>query len=430
MTLGQFGHSTLLVGNARPLTKALLSLGQTKTVCLLLARTSSSLKDDLTCFDAVVVLDDASASHWISAARWLHGIHRFDTLCSWDERYQTVGAQIADSLGLACFSLQTARLINDKLEMRKHLGTKGLSNFAAARVENANDIRRFGSANGWPLVVKPICGAASSGVSLVHGPYESDPAWEWAKTSRWASREGIMVEQFAEGEEVSLDCFSENGRHFVIGTSSHIKGSDHPIEFGHVVPAAISPEALHRATAYVFSCLDALEVKTGISSSEILISGESTTLVETHLRPPGGELTFMYGDRLGVDLFQLMARQALGESVEERLARATAAELKSTYQAVWFSGPFGQGVVASIAGHEQARGCRGVTEVSILAKVGDAVSLPRSGMDRALHIRATGATAQEAVERARSASELVRFTVDAEPFRPALVYPPALRQLL
>jgi hypothetical protein len=73
------------------------------------------------------------------------------------------------------------------------------------------------------------------------------------------------------------------------------------------------------------------------------------------------------------------------------------------------------GELTEIAGTAEAEGVEGVEWVRIYPEPGDVLGPLRRGSDRAGAVLATGATREEAVERAGRAADCVRFVVSNAP---------------
>jgi biotin carboxylase len=105
-----------------------------------------------------------------------------------------------------------------------------------------------------------------------------------------------LVEEFAEGQEYSVECISYRGvHHFLALTLKYTTGAPHFIETGHREPAPVSDETVERVKDVVFHALDSLGIKDSASHSEVKIADDGTIrIIEI-----GGR---MGGDCIGSDL--------------------------------------------------------------------------------------------------------------------------------
>jgi biotin carboxylase len=72
------------------------------------------------------------------------------------------------------------------------------------------------------------------------------------------------------------------------------------------------------------------------------------------------------------------------------------------------------GTLLALEGVDQAAAVDGVRWVRLYRRAGDVLRPLRRGADRAGAVLATGASRDEALERARRAADAVRFRVDAD----------------
>lgn len=106
----------------------------------------------------------------------------------------------------------------------------------------------------------------------------------------------VLIEEFAEGREYSVECISWDGEHHLLAvTKKYTTGAPHFIETAHLEPALLSQDILSRARDITFHALDSLQIKNGASHTELKIADDgSIKLIEV-----GGR---MGGDCIGSDL--------------------------------------------------------------------------------------------------------------------------------
>jgi biotin carboxylase len=129
--------------------------------------------------------------------------------------------------------------------------------------------------------------------------------------------------------------------------------------------------------------------------------------MEVAARLGGGHDAELCLAAIGVDLNGLALAAALGEPIAEH---ALLPEPQVGGALVRFLVP-PEGVLQEVEGVDQARAVGGIQEVRIYRAPGHAFGPFRRGADRAGAVLATGASRQEALERAGEAARLVRFKV-------------------
>jgi biotin carboxylase len=361
----------------------------------------------------IVAVSSTGDDEWIAMARAIDAIDPITHVASFSEKDQDKAASVAAALGLRMHSSRTVRAVHDKVEMRRCLDAAGIPGASARVVDTVEDVRRFAAEHGYPVVVKPVAGAASSGVSIVRDVDETDAAWAWGKAAAEPDTDVLMVESFLDGPEYSAEAFSHRGEHLVVAITGKAKDPQHCVELGQMVRADLPEATADLVVAAVREVLTALGVEDGVTHTEMILTAGGPRVVETHLRPAGDDIPEMIRDTYGLDLLDLLVRQSMGEDVRERLHRGYA-ELQSSQRcpAIWYGVPTRTGRIVSVEGLEQARALPGVVSVELEAEVGDDVCADlRDSRDRLVAVRAEAGSPRAALAAARAAAEFVRVEI-------------------
>jgi len=148
----------------------------------------------------------------------------------------------------------------------------------------------------------------------------------------------------------------------------------------------------------------------GITDGPTYTQLRAGQVMEVAARLGGGHDAELAHAALGVDLNALALDAALGEPVWTAALRA---EPQVGGAVVRFLVP-PEGVLQEVEGIDEARAVEGVQEVRIYREPGHVFGEFRRGGDRAGAILATGASREEALERADEAARHIRFKVAAE----------------
>jgi biotin carboxylase len=91
----------------------------------------------------------------------------------------------------------------------------------------------------------------------------------YEKAADEAFEKQVVIEEYIEGREISVESISFNGIHYILAVTDKITtGPPYFVELEHHQPSSLSKEQLenvHRATIH---CLDALYIKYGASHAE------------------------------------------------------------------------------------------------------------------------------------------------------------------
>jgi biotin carboxylase len=407
----------LVVGNGRELPAQVHEIDPAATTSMLVRSSVLKRVKQPDVHARVLGLSSSEPDAWIEGARAINRIEAITHVATFSEKDQDKAAAVAAALHLRMHAPETVRAVHDKVEMRRLLGERGFPGPSAAPVTEPDDVRRFADTFGYPVVVKPVAGAASSGVSVIHDDAEVMAAWEWGKAAKEPDRADLMVEAFLDGPELSIEAFSADGRHRIVAVTEKVKDANHCVERGHVVhPFRGTPDHMQLAR-YTTDVLDALGVQDGVTHTEVIVTRDGPRLVETHLRPAGDEIPEMIRDCLGINLLDLLVRQSIGLDITDSLDRldATLAGLDGTFPAIWYDNAPQSGIVRSVDGLDEARQMPGILDVTLEVEPGDAVRrVPRDSRDRVLAVKAVASDPGRALELARAAAARVRWRIDDE----------------
>lgn len=412
------GHHVLIVGSGGSVAGMLRSYGaggvRTSVVCRL--SSLGRIRDPEAHQRVVAVGRDAPDQEWCRAARLVHRDDPCTTIACYGELDQHRAASIAEQLGLDWHSRATVGAVQDKLTMRAALAAAGLDDTRHAELRSLEELLGFLRDTPGEVIVKPVDGTASAGVSRLGDPAGAAAAWERARNGGEWSSGRVMAEIALDGPQVSVECFSEHGRHVVVATTAKSSTPTTLVEVGHVCPADHVDPAARELTV---AALDALGVRAGATHTELVLTAAGPRVIETHLRLAGDDIPDLVRDVTGIDLYRCTVAATLGGTVlspsgaiePDRAPVAPAA-------AIWFLAVDADGVLVEVRGEQQARTAAGVNGLAVWAVPGTPVRRLGSSKDRLGQVRTLADTTAEVARRARHAAGLVRFVVDAthDPF--------------
>jgi biotin carboxylase len=171
--------------------------------------------------DAVTVLADASdAEPMIRAARELHRRNPVQGVLCWDEGRVIAAAQVAEALGLPGGDPAVVRRCRDKHQTRERMASAGVAQPRSVLVETAEQAAAAAHTIGYPVVLKPRAMEASLGVVLVRDETELLSRFGFARSQQMSDGPpepgAVLVEEYAEGPEISVDCAVFQGEVFPI----------------------------------------------------------------------------------------------------------------------------------------------------------------------------------------------------------------------
>lgn len=202
---------------------------------------------------------------------------------------------VASKLGLPCNSMETTLRSTNKHLMRNAFARNGDPSPKSILVNSVNDLDNVELS--YPVIVKPLDRSGSRGITKVYKKDQLPEAIESAKEQGF--EKSALVEEFAKGDEYSVEYISFKGRHhFLAMTKKYTTGDPHFIETGHLEPAPVNAEVLTKVKAVVDHALNTLGITNGASHSELKIDDDGCIkIIEI-----GGR---MGGDFIGSDLVRI-----------------------------------------------------------------------------------------------------------------------------
>lgn len=326
---------------------------------------------------------------------------------------------VAEKLSLPCHSYEAALNASVKDRMR--------GCFECAAVPSPHFISLRGDAAipddlQLPLVVKPVDNMGARGCRLARNRDELYAAVAAAR--RYSRSATVIIEDYMEGREFSIDALVYNGAMTITGFADrHIRFPPYFIETGHTLPSAVSEDE-RRALIAVFALgVKALGLTTGAAKADIKLTPSGPAIGEIAARLSGGYMsgwTFPYASGLnlteqGILIAAGMRPERLeamrvpipfeppasccGREKPFELFEIPCAAVSA--ERAWISIP---GKIRSIEGISEAEMAPDVRHVFLrpAVKAGSDVDFPRNNVEKCGNVIASSAS-NAAVERAEDA---------------------------
>ena len=139
----------------------------------------------------------------------------------------------------------------------------------------------------YPAVVKPISSSAGRGVTGVKNYAELENAIDIACEFNGYKNQ-IIIEEFLDGEQISIETISAMGKHYIVGITLEIIGSEPLfIERCHYMNINIHNLYCYRLNNVVQELLNLIGIKYGPCHIEMKVSGNTISLIEIASRAGG-----------------------------------------------------------------------------------------------------------------------------------------------
>lgn len=336
-----------------------------------------------------------------------HQIDGIMTLAS-DMPMQSV-AVVSHELGLVGISEDTALKATNKAYMRDALKEAGVPVPLYFRVNGEEEFKEAVKQvrhAGYKCIVKPADNSGSRGVDLLKDDSDLEAAYNY--TIRYSRGGEIVVEEFMEGSEVSVETLAIDGDVQVIQITDKLTtGAPYFVEMGHSQPSQLSEETKERIAEVAIAANKAIGIQNGPSHTEIKVTKDGPKIVELGARLGGDCITtHLVPLSTGVNMVECSILIALGEKPDliAKWKKGSAIRYLKT----------GTGVVQEITGLHEAEGILGVAQVSIVHGVGESVGEIKSSVDRAGFVIAEAEDASKAVEIAEKGVKAINVVLAKE----------------
>ncbi len=242
------------------------------------------------------------------------------TVCA--DQMLLVTAQLSDMLGLPCYlSYETAKNVSDKALMKKIFVENGVPTSKHVILKEIDE--KSISHLSYPIIVKPVDSYSSRGVKKVQNFAELKDAFEIAvNISRTKT---AVVEEFVEGNELTVDAYIENGKANVLCVSQlyKIPGNNKFVIYRANCPAIIPDKVYEVVEDTVQKIADAFGLKdTPLLMQAITDGKEKLSVVEFCARTGGGVKFRLIKKMTGFDVVKAVADLTLGKKPQLEIKRS------------------------------------------------------------------------------------------------------------
>ena len=301
-------------------------------------------------------------------------------------------AVVAKELGLVGITEETALYTTNKNDMCSVLKSQRVPVPMFRRVNSYDSFLTTIEEIGGSLIAKPSDNSGSRGVIKINSKYSYDELKKAYLYCQSSSRNGdVIVEEFMEGPEVSVETLSIDGVcHVVQITDKLTTGAPNFVELGHSQPSLLDESIKEQIKKVAIDANRAVGIKNGPSHTEIIVTSSGPKIVEIGARLGGDCITtHLVPLSTGVDLVKCCIQIAIGEkpSIVSRFSKGSAIRYFKQKE----------GTIKSITGIDDALKINGVQQISIIHGVGERISNVIDSGSRMGFVVSSGKNAKEAV---------------------------------
>ena len=221
-------------------------------------------------------------------------------------------ARVAKELKLPFYSIETAHWSTDKFLMKERFELGDVPHAQGRLISNVEEAEGLF----FPVIVKPRDNSGSRGVKLCCNQEELKTSIDEALEN--SKLDSVLVEEFIEGPEYSIESLHYNGKSEVIQFTEK-KTTEFPynVELGHIQPANISNVNKQKICEIISRIGEALKFENCPSHTELKINERGIFVIETSPRLGGDYITSTLTPlSTGVNLEDELLKISLGEIIK------------------------------------------------------------------------------------------------------------------
>ena len=226
-------------------------------------------------------------------------------------------ARIAEKYGFPFYSVEAAQWSTDKFQMKQRFELGDVPHARGRLVKSVEETADMV----YPVIVKPRDNSGSRGVKLCRTKEELEQSM--AEALEYSKLDSVLVEEFIEGPEYSIEGLHYDGKSEVIQFTEK-KTTEFPynVELGHIQPANISDENKQKIREIVARIGKALRFENCPSHTELKINERGIFVIETSPRLGGDYITSTLTPlSTGINMEDQLLHIALGENVDTQTGR-------------------------------------------------------------------------------------------------------------
>ena len=231
------------------------------------------------------------------------------TVCT-DQALLTV-AKVSEELGLPCYiDYQTALNVTNKQYMKDVFAENNISTAKHVILKKYNPESL--SCLQYPLIVKPVDCNSSKGVRRCEN--EEELKKHLVEAIQFSRTSTAVVEEFVEGDELTVDVYVENGVANVLSISNSvkIKEKDKFVIFRTINPAAVSESIIAQVEVIAQQIVDAFHLVNSPMLIQMLTDGEKAYVIEFSARTGGGVKYQLIKYASGFDVIKAVVDLTIG----------------------------------------------------------------------------------------------------------------------
>lgn len=313
-------------------------------------------------------------------------------------------AKASQALGLHSISYATALKATDKYLMIRAFKEHDVESPWYYMVNDKDELLALRNKLSYPCIMKPTDNAGSHGVVKVDSFEALTQNYEYSLTN--SRHGGVIVEEFLDGEEVSVEVMVVKGEVNILQITDKITtGAPHFVEMGHTQPSRKDTITQQQIRCLAQKAVKSLGITNGPCHVEMMVTSRGPVMVELGARMGGDNITtHLVPLSTGIDMTEASIHVALGEKSEITPTIKKGAAIRYLCA--------DEGIIKNISGIDEVRQIPGIIEITLTKQPGDKSTPITCSNDRIGFVIAQGIDADDAASICEKAIKLINIEVN------------------
>ncbi len=320
-------------------------------------------------------------------------------------------AKVAKAIGSRGISIEAAELTVDKFRMKQVLREKGVRVPDFYAVKSADEVKSIMRKNPRLMIIKPNDNSGARGVLQLTPDSDLDAAFNYALNN--VKKQGVILEVFEKGIQVSTEALVLDGKVFITGFADRNyeyieRFFPYVLENGATLPSILSIQEQTAVNEMFEAGIHALDINNGVAKGDMIYTEEGAKVIEIAGRISGGKFASMIvPESNGVKLLHAALQAAIGQNPDSEYL--TPSKNRGVAVRYMFPNP---GKVIAIKGEKNARKTKGLIELVITNHIGSFINPMTSHVARAGWVVCSAPDRETAIKRAESVIKQIHFVTE------------------
>lgn len=348
--------------------------------------------------DRMLVISTMDYDKVLAAAR-AENIDLILSACG-DQPLRTM-AYVSEKLGLPCYlTFEQAQNLTNKVLMKKLMIEGGIPTSKYHRFDINSEITA--EELSFPLVIKPADNNGSKGIIKVYSKQEFDNAI--AEARKYTVSGDLLVEEFKDGEEYSVEAFIRNGEPYIVFASKNIKVKNRNTFTicSNEYVATLTPELESRIKEIVVKIGKTFNIDNVPLLIQMIVNGHEVNVIEFSARTGGGSKLFFIREMVNVDIIENLLDITFGLNPD---IKATPSSDKAVIKYVYAE----PGIFSGIQNLEDLKADGYITAIYQYKPFGAEIKSSNYSSDRPVGFLLRGASEEALVQKIRHVNSRIKI---------------------